>query len=228
MNIKAALTRKIGPLPAWAWLAITAVAIYIYRKREGSSSGSSTTPNTANVVTGEAVYPQYQYPGGGGGGGNDPGGGGGSDPTTSGGTPSTSDTPLPNIPVTIPPVTSAPPTTSTKPPVLRTAKPKGSAAATQQKGKGETPEKHPRSGAALKTANGHTTKSTSRASSRGKQGVKNAKTVANVQGVKNASTVSRRPNSAPSRSTAAVNAGRQEKGSVQAKTPPKTTSRKKK
>lgn len=46
-NIKGALTRKFGPLPAWAWFTIAAAGLYFYRQRSG---GSATTNNTGTPV----------------------------------------------------------------------------------------------------------------------------------------------------------------------------------
>ncbi len=42
--IVGALTRKLGPAPAWAWLGGFAVAVWWYRNRQGS--GTVTTPAT--------------------------------------------------------------------------------------------------------------------------------------------------------------------------------------
>lgn len=36
------VTRKLGPLPAWAWLAILAVGVYLYSKRTVSAAGVQT------------------------------------------------------------------------------------------------------------------------------------------------------------------------------------------
>ena len=79
-RIKNALTRKFGPLPAWAWLGLIALAIYYYRKHQSSSStgtGSvATVPPTPQP--GQVLEPGESYydpntgelstaPGGGGG-----------------------------------------------------------------------------------------------------------------------------------------------------------------
>ena len=42
-RVKAALTRKLGPFPAWAWLAAFAVAAYVYEKRKGSTTPAPAT-----------------------------------------------------------------------------------------------------------------------------------------------------------------------------------------
>lgn len=48
LDFKGALTRKFGPLPAWAWLGILAVVVYLWRRRaaaqaSGGGSGSVDT-----------------------------------------------------------------------------------------------------------------------------------------------------------------------------------------
>lgn len=61
-KISNALTRKIGPLPAWAWLLGLALVLYYYRKMKGGSSSSLSTTapqDTQSPVTlepGESVY----------------------------------------------------------------------------------------------------------------------------------------------------------------------------
>jgi hypothetical protein len=67
-NIKSALTRKLGPLPAWAWLAVTAIGIWYYRsKTSGSTAAVNTTATSptftpptpqspVNLGQGESVY----------------------------------------------------------------------------------------------------------------------------------------------------------------------------
>lgn len=49
MNIKAALTRKLGPLPAWGWGGILAAVVLVYRHLH---PGSSTSPDTTGSATG--------------------------------------------------------------------------------------------------------------------------------------------------------------------------------
>jgi hypothetical protein len=67
-DIRTALTRKLGPIPAWAWLTALAGAVYLWRRRAGGAaaatatdtSGTDTTPpDTQDPVTlqpGESVY----------------------------------------------------------------------------------------------------------------------------------------------------------------------------
>lgn len=45
-NIKAALTKKYGPAPAWAWLLIFGLGVWYYRRKFGSVTGTSTTSGT--------------------------------------------------------------------------------------------------------------------------------------------------------------------------------------
>ncbi len=87
-NIKNSLTKKLGPLPAWAWLLITGVAIYLYRKHEASSSSASTTAAATTTTDtnppvvlspGESIYDPAT-----GGLTTAPGGGSGSEPGTDG------------------------------------------------------------------------------------------------------------------------------------------------
>lgn len=81
-SIKAALTRKLGPLPAWAWAGIAAVGFYIYQRRSGSSNGSNANTAAQNASLANVPGPFGQFPDGGGGspgGGGDGSGGGSSD-----------------------------------------------------------------------------------------------------------------------------------------------------
>lgn len=64
-KIKSALTRKWGPLPAWAWFAIVGGVYYFYRKYSATASGTGTgsvgpaaaTPQPQTVLQpGESVY----------------------------------------------------------------------------------------------------------------------------------------------------------------------------
>lgn len=75
-KVKAALTRKLGPLPAWAWAGIAAVAFYIYQRRSGSTANTTAVANPANVP----AFGQDPFPitGGSGSGGGSNGGGSGS------------------------------------------------------------------------------------------------------------------------------------------------------
>src|SRR5215471_857582 len=65
-KFKSALTRKFGPLPAWAWAVIGFIGIWYYRNRIGAVSGSAsnvigTTGTTSDqppitLGPGESVY----------------------------------------------------------------------------------------------------------------------------------------------------------------------------
>lgn len=48
-DLKNTLTRKIGPLPAWAWFGIFVVAIYLYRKHTASAAATSGTSDTSST-----------------------------------------------------------------------------------------------------------------------------------------------------------------------------------
>jgi hypothetical protein len=92
MDIKGALTRKFGPLPAWAWLLLIGVGVYIYEKRKsGSVRGTGTgsvapvtpTPQAPFLVPpGDGVYDPGtgQLIGGDGGDGSGTGGGASTEP----------------------------------------------------------------------------------------------------------------------------------------------------
>lgn len=60
-NVKGALSRKFGPLPAWAWFIIAAGALYFYRKYQANNATTSGTgtgsvaPVTPVPGTGEQV-----------------------------------------------------------------------------------------------------------------------------------------------------------------------------
>ena len=65
MNIKDSLTRKIGPLPAWAWAIIAFGGVWWYRSRTPMASGTGTgsvgpapaTPQDQTTLQpGESVY----------------------------------------------------------------------------------------------------------------------------------------------------------------------------
>lgn len=79
--IKNALTRKIGPLPAWGWFLIGGVALVIYRRRMSAAANSADQAQAA--AANPAYYGPYgqdNYPIGGGSGMG--GGGAGTDPGT--------------------------------------------------------------------------------------------------------------------------------------------------
>lgn len=101
-RVKEALTRKLGPLPAWAWLLIVGAGVWWYRNRNSSVSGTGTGNVSPTPVTpqdpvtldpGQSVYNPNTgslstAPGGGtdngtsgAGSGNDGGGGGSSNQT---------------------------------------------------------------------------------------------------------------------------------------------------
>lgn len=126
MDIKGALTRKFGPLPAWAWLTIIGVGIWYYRNRVSSSSGTGTgsvapaaaTPQSPVTLSpGESVYDPNTGQLLGGGGGGDTGTGGGTSGTSGGSTENPTDTPN---------VTTTNPLTGTAKPKSKTPKPKAS------------------------------------------------------------------------------------------------------
>lgn len=88
-NIKTALSRKLGPLPAWAWLILFGVGVWYYRNHLSSVSSGTGTGSVAPAPTdpqsqvtlepGESVYDPntggfLTAPGGDGGGGSDPSG----------------------------------------------------------------------------------------------------------------------------------------------------------
>lgn len=95
-NVKNALTRKFGPLPAWGWLGILAVGVIYYRRKFGAvSSGTGTgsvvpagpEPGTGEQVLqpGESIYDPTAgglttAPGGGGSGDTSGGSSNGGDP----------------------------------------------------------------------------------------------------------------------------------------------------
>lgn len=56
-DIRAALTRKFGPLPAWAWLTIVGVAAYVWRSRGGGGASGGGTAAT-DITPTEAPEPQ--------------------------------------------------------------------------------------------------------------------------------------------------------------------------
>lgn len=77
-SIKNALTRKIGPLPAWAWFLIGGAALWYYRQRTAANSSDASQAAAADSTNTPAYYGPYgqdNYPitGGGGTGGGDGG-----------------------------------------------------------------------------------------------------------------------------------------------------------
>lgn len=55
MNVKGALTRKIGPLPAWGWGIAVGGALLAMRFMRGSGAGGRTSTATVYVPTGNEV-----------------------------------------------------------------------------------------------------------------------------------------------------------------------------
>jgi len=55
-NVKDALTRRFGPLPAWAWALVIGIGVYWYRNKSGMLSASSVT--TGGSVTPNSPAPQ--------------------------------------------------------------------------------------------------------------------------------------------------------------------------
>lgn len=92
-KIKNALTRKFGPLPAWAWFGLLAVGVYYYRYKMSGGAASGTGTGSVAPTGLQALAPDQSYydpgsgdmfttpPTGGGGGdgssGGSSGGGGG-------------------------------------------------------------------------------------------------------------------------------------------------------
>ena len=63
-KIKSALTRKFGPLPAWAWLGILGVGYYYYRNRTSAASGTGTgavAPAPPTPQPGQLLDPGQSY-----------------------------------------------------------------------------------------------------------------------------------------------------------------------
>jgi hypothetical protein len=53
-EIKAALTRKLGPLPVWAWALIAGAAIFVYRSRRGGAANvpAAVSPDITDQTAG--------------------------------------------------------------------------------------------------------------------------------------------------------------------------------
>lgn len=56
-KIKHALTRKFGPLPAWAWLFVAGATYYFYRKYTAASSSNTSTTSTTGTGTSSDLSP---------------------------------------------------------------------------------------------------------------------------------------------------------------------------
>lgn len=60
-GIKGALTRKIGPLPAWAWLGILAGVLLFIRSRTASAGTTTSTGSSSSTDTaGQDAIGEYQ------------------------------------------------------------------------------------------------------------------------------------------------------------------------
>ncbi len=63
-NVKNALTRKLGPLPAWAWLGILAVSVYLFRRSRGGTPTIATSDaDTTSPDATAAAEPVVLQPG---------------------------------------------------------------------------------------------------------------------------------------------------------------------
>jgi hypothetical protein len=149
-KIKTTLTRKIGPLPAWAWLAVLGgVLLYMRRKTSAAtqSDGTDTTPDTTDN-TGSSTYDPAPSDGGGAADGGDPGDG--TDPTTGATDPSDDTDPdgpiLGQILAALQPQPTQDPTTVGPDPQAPTRTPKPGAGTKSRKGTGG---RVPRSPAAI-------------------------------------------------------------------------------
>jgi hypothetical protein len=69
-RIKAALTRKLGPLPAWGWATIAFAGVYYWRHR-ATAAAQTATGTAAGVAAGAGSAFGDNGAGGGGGGGQD-------------------------------------------------------------------------------------------------------------------------------------------------------------
>lgn len=185
-RIKSALTRKIGPFPAWGWLTIILVAVYWYRHHTSSTTTAATaTTDTSTPATpqdpvtlqpGESVYDPntgglVTAPGGGSGSGdNSTSTGGGDTSGTSAGGGDTASA-LPGI---FPPGTKITlPFTRVRGATKKKAKPKDASKAAKSTGKGAgkllgkgDAKGRPRSGTGIK-GQGRTVKSGNRGTPKG-------------------------------------------------------------
>lgn len=57
-EVKKALTRKFGPLPAWAWTAIGGVGLYLYEAHKANSAATSSTTTADVAPTADQLTPQ--------------------------------------------------------------------------------------------------------------------------------------------------------------------------
>lgn len=87
MDITGALTRKFGPLPAWAWAGIGGGGLWWYRQHTGPTATDQAAAASNPAYVGPYGQDPYGIQGGAGiSGGGSNGGGGSVDPGTGGGT----------------------------------------------------------------------------------------------------------------------------------------------
>src|SRR5487761_1781644 len=135
-EVKRALARKFGPLPAWGWASLSAGGLVVYRHfRPGTSTAAATTAAATDTTAAAAQaaqptsYQDYPTSGGGssGGGGNGSGGGGTSYYTPGADTYPTGPAPADSNPPPPPPSDVVPPaTTGDGAPAAPQARPRGS------------------------------------------------------------------------------------------------------
>lgn len=61
-EIRNALSRKFGPLPAWAWAAIGLAAVFAYRSLRGEYAPGATTGGTGTDGSADFTPPERQEP----------------------------------------------------------------------------------------------------------------------------------------------------------------------
>ena len=61
MDIKRSLTRKLGPLPAWAWLLLFGVGVWYYRRKMSPAASAYSGTGTGSVAPASGP-PQAQVP----------------------------------------------------------------------------------------------------------------------------------------------------------------------
>lgn len=61
-DVKRALTRKFGPLPAWAWALVAAVGLYYYRSRSSSSTAAAAQAATSTPTVSDQTGGTPQAP----------------------------------------------------------------------------------------------------------------------------------------------------------------------
>lgn len=65
-EIRASLTRRVGPLPVWVWALLTAILVYIFWRYHRSKAGSATSPQIGYPIAGANYSPYAGQDGGGG------------------------------------------------------------------------------------------------------------------------------------------------------------------